>query len=255
VSEPPPPFREIPPPPPEPNGSGGGGVAIPASGEPMWGPGEALLGVLIAVAVAILGGIPVFLIAGDEGTDATLLSQLLLELAFLTGAFTFALRVAGNDWLAAARRLGLRRPQVAWIGLTLGGLGAYFATAILLSALGADAEQVDVTEELGFDASVLGAIAAGVLIVLVAPIVEEIFFRGFFFAGMRTKMRPELAMLISGLFFGAIHLTTGNLVVGLQLSVLGVILAYLYNRTGSLWSPIALHMVNNALAFGYLVSS
>ena len=40
----------------------------------------------------------------------------------------------------------------------------------------------------------------------------------------------------------------------LQLAVLGIVLAWLYERTGSLWPPIALHVFNNALAFAVLVS-
>jgi membrane protease YdiL (CAAX protease family) len=57
--------------------------------------------------------------------------------------------------------------------------------------------------------------------------------------------------VISGLIFGGIHLEFFKLV---QLAVLGVILALLFEKTRSLWPPIILHAVNNSLAFAYLMS-
>jgi len=57
--------------------------------------------------------------------------------------------------------------------------------------------------------------------------------------------------LLSGLLFGAIHLQFFKLV---QLAILGVILALLFEKTRSLWPPIILHAVNNSLAFAYLLS-
>jgi len=57
--------------------------------------------------------------------------------------------------------------------------------------------------------------------------------------------------LLSALIFGAIHFEFFKLV---QLSILGVILALLFEKTGSLWSPITLHAINNTLAYIYLLS-
>ena len=51
-----------------------------------------------------------------------------------------------------------------------------------------DPEQSDVADQLGFDSSTIAAIVAGLLIVVVAPFCEEIFFRGFFFAGLRSRL-------------------------------------------------------------------
>jgi membrane protease YdiL (CAAX protease family) len=61
--------------------------------------------------------------------------------------------------------------------------------------------------------------------------------------------------LISALLFGAVHLSDANLIAGLQLAVLGLVLATVYERTDSLWSNIAVHMFNNAIAFTLLVST
>jgi membrane protease YdiL (CAAX protease family) len=59
---------------------------------------------------------------------------------------------------------------------------------------------------------------------------------------------PRLAAaLVSGLIFGALHATTGITAVP-PLMVFGVILALLYEKTGSIWPGILLHMLNNSIA-------
>ena len=93
------------------------------------------------------------------------------------------------------------------------------------------------------------------LIVIVAPVSEEVFFRGFMFAGLRRSMPLWIAAVISAVVWGSLHLTGGNVGVAIQLAVFGVILAYLYERSGSLWAPIMAHGLNNAIAFLYLVTN
>ncbi len=86
-----------------------------------------------------------------------------------------------------------------------------------------------------------------VLACLVGPVVEEIFFRGVLFPALRTRMSRVVAMLISGSMFAAVHT---NPIGFLPIVILGCLLADLYERTGSLFSPIAVHMVHNALLVG-----
>ncbi len=217
-----------------------------------WGPREAVLGIFVVLGGLFIGGLAVFAIAGDSGLDFTIGNQLVLEGAFLGAAIFFASKAGAPS---IARALGLRAPRGPWVGLTVGAFFAYLIFAALFATLLADPEQIDVADELGFDTSAFGAISAGILIVGLAPLAEEVFFRGFFYGGLRTRMPAWAAVIASGLFFGVIHVTTGNLAVVVQLTVLGVVLALLYERTGSLWPAIAVHLVNNALAFTVLVSS
>ena len=89
----------------------------------------------------------------------------------------------------------------------------------------------------------------------VAPVAEEIFFRGFFFAGLRRSLPFWAAALISGAVFGVIHLSTGDFGVAGQLAIFGIVLAWLYEEHDSLVPAIALHVLNNAIAFTFLVSA
>ena len=85
------------------------------------------------------------------------------------------------------------------------------------------------------------------MIAIVAPFAEEIFFRGFVFAGLRTRLSLWPAALISGGLFGLVHAPSGITTV-VPLAIIGVVFAWLYERTGSLWLAIIAHAINNALA-------
>ncbi len=93
-----------------------------------------------------------------------------------------------------------------------------------------------------------GAVPVQVLlIVIAAPISEEVCFRGMLFGGLRERLPRIAAALISGLIFGGLHAITGISAVP-PLIVFGFILALLYEKTGSIVPGILLHMLNNSVA-------
>lgn len=84
-----------------------------------------------------------------------------------------------------------------------------------------------------------------VLVGLVVPIGEEIFFRGLTYGALRSMMNRHTAALVSALFFAALHLEP---VEFLPILILGTILAYVYDFTGSLVPGMIAHAVNNLTA-------
>ena len=82
-----------------------------------------------------------------------------------------------------------------------------------------------------------------VLVVAAAPLAEESIFRGVLFAGLRRRMRFGGAALISALVFAGAH---GQLVALAPIAILGIVLAYVYERTGSLWASAITHACFNA---------
>lgn len=187
-----------------------------------------------------------------ESVAARLVLQALLAVTLVGIAFVVAAGRAGG--VASPRALGLRRPLRSWLGLAAAAYLGYIVFALVYSSL-VHPEQEDVTRELGFGHGALGTIAAGLLIVIAAPISEEIFFRGFIFGGFRRRLAFPAAALLSALIFGFSHYTgAGSIAVVPQLALLGFALAWLYEETGSIYPPIAVHAVNNALAFAILTS-
>ena len=86
--------------------------------------------------------------------------------------------------------------------------------------------------------------------VVLAPVVEEVFFRGFFYRALRSRFSWALAAALDGVVFGVIHWTGAATLSLLPLfMVLGFIFCAVYERTGSLYTSIAIHALNNALAF------
>ena len=84
----------------------------------------------------------------------------------------------------------------------------------------------------------LMAIAA----VIAAPLCEEIVFRGYLYAAAKRFAGPWAAGICSALVFAAAH---GSLAALLPLFVFGCLLVFIYERTGSLWAPIAVHFCFN----------
>lgn len=83
-------------------------------------------------------------------------------------------------------------------------------------------------------------------IVFLAPVFEEIFYRGFFYSALRKKYSAKWAILISGIAFGLLHGYIFNL---LNILVLGFVTAYLYEKRRTLTSPCALHIFWNSMAY------
>ena len=86
--------------------------------------------------------------------------------------------------------------------------------------------------------------------VIVAPIAEELIFRGYFYGILRRFAGRVPAILISSLLFAAIHLHLPSM---LGLGLLAIILCLLYERTGSLWANILMHATFNALSIVMLL--
>lgn len=264
MSEPPPPppiSQAPPPPPPSPpppaekrrRGPFGDAVGLPYI---EWTPVTVLLGVMTAIGIMIVGTAPVAIADPDlESVAAKDIAQLMVGVAFFFGGLIFALTTTGGKLKAALRALGFR--DMAWrqVGLGLVTWLFYLVCAYALTLV-LDPQQEDVTKDIGGDdGGTLAMIIAGILIIVIAPISEEVFFRGFMFAGLRRRLPIWGAAIISGAVWGSLHLSAGNVDVAIQLTIFGVILAYAYEQSGSLWTPIVGHTLNNAIAFIYLVTS
>lgn len=90
----------------------------------------------------------------------------------------------------------------------------------------------------------------GLVAVGVAPVAEELFFRGILYPTIKQGGHPRIALWGTSLFFAAIH---ANLMTFLPLTVLALVFVLLYERTGNLLAPIAAHAVFNLANFLWLV--
>ena len=167
--------------------------------------------------------------------------QLATALAFLMVPMAIAAQQGAGTLGEVLRRLGVRGFRPSALGWVAATIGAYLLFAILYSLLIVEPKQEDIAD--GF-----GPIGVQVLlIVIAAPISEEICFRGFLYGGLRERYPRLAAALLAGVVFGALHALTGITAVP-PLIVFGFLLSLLYEKTGSIVPGILLHMLNNSVA-------
>ncbi|MBI1976200.1 MAG: CPBP family intramembrane metalloprotease [Candidatus Omnitrophica bacterium] len=88
-----------------------------------------------------------------------------------------------------------------------------------------------------------------VLVSVLGPFFEELFFRGLLYNALRKRMGSMTALWLNSSLFAAVH---ANLFGFLPILVLGALLTLLYQKTGSLAAPITVHVLHNSLMVGFL---
>lgn len=124
---------------------------------------------------------------------------------------------------------------------------------IVLEAFGALVREQDVLQE--FRATVEAGDSRQVLMfaltaTVLAPVTEEILFRGVFFGGLATRWGFFPAALASSVVFGGVHF---SLSASFPLFLVGLILCYLYRRTGSIYPPIVYHAIFNGVTLAIVL--
>ncbi|MDN5275984.1 MAG: rane protein of unknown function [Candidatus Saccharibacteria bacterium] len=172
------------------------------------------------------------------------------------------LLVIGLPWWIGKRRttkddLGLQRPlgwnDVVWA--PIGYMGYIILTAVLTTIVMHLIPAFDITSEqnTGFGGVTQNYeyVLAFLTLVIVAPIAEEVLFRGFLFGKLRKVAPLWLAVIVTSALFGLAHFdpvnNTWNLVV--DTFALSIVMCLLRIKTNGLWAPILLHMIKNGLAF------
>jgi membrane protease YdiL (CAAX protease family) len=111
---------------------------------------------------------------------------------------------------------------------------------IILMALGVDTQGDSIMKMFAGLDTLFWFFLAGVVL---APLVEEVFFRGFLFQGFRQRYGWVAAMLISSAIFALAHVDPVSFI---PTFVLGSVLAYVYHRSNSVWPGVILHFLVNA---------
>lgn len=168
-------------------------------------------------------------------------------------------------WLVRRRQIGLsiiglgRKPAWRDLKYTLLGFGGFIVLLIITSGL------INVflphinnqPQDLGFNnLKTTGDNAlAFFALVLLPPLGEEPLVRGYLFGGLRARWPFLPTLLVTSLLFGIAHLEFGNSAplvwgAGIETFVLSCVLCYMREKSGALYAGMAVHMLNNMLAFG-----
>ena len=209
------------------------------------------LGFATLFAVFLVSQVALGIVIAATGADVDdtpawfdLTAAVILQSGLIGGALIAARAIKPlHPW-----QFGLRAtPFVRAIGWAALGMVVFYLSAALWVAVVGAPEQ-STAEDIGAEESDLALIAAGVMFIYIAPVVEEMFFRGFFYGSLRSRLPTGWAALICGVVFGAIHFGSGASAVPI-LMVLGVIFCLVREKTGSLYPCIGMHAFNNTLAY------
>ncbi|MDQ6778852.1 MAG: CPBP family intramembrane metalloprotease [Actinomycetota bacterium] len=237
----------------------GGRAAAPVDGTAPFRWWAAPAAIVLGLGLGLIGDIVVSIIGAAGGANVShpgpavnIAADVVFDLGFVAAAIYIA-RVLG--W-TAPRAFGFRRAslgRVLWM-LPLAAVVYFTATAAYASLLNLHGSE-QLPKGLGSPKDTAAMIGVGVFVTVIAPICEEFFFRGFIFGQLRSWLRsrwwgPWVAAILSGLLFGAAHTGSAAVKYLVPLAFLGFVLCIVRWKTGSLYPGMAMHSVNNSLAFG-----
>ena len=185
-----------------------------------------------------------------DGVLAIILGSVLLPVALLAAAWVFGIRRYG----VSLDMLGFRRTShtaIAWLPLVALSIGL-FATAVyalVVEGLGIDILVPDQGLEKIAALDGIAMLPIFAIVGLLAPFAEEVFFRGFLLAALAPMIGGLRGAVVSAAIFSAAHMHVGTL---FPIFVMGMLLAWLYLRTGSIWPSFVAHAAQNLLALAFL---
>mgnify|MGYP006433290787 CR=1 FL=1 len=206
-----------------------------------WGLQDVWLGIVCLVAWMLIAfGVAVIVRQMHwSGLSTPLLAA--LELMLFLPVWWLAVRQYGARW----RDLGLSGFRLRYLGLGV----VLFVPVLWISAVYETwLAQKGLEMQPGLEQVLSGApfpVLLAVTVVVLAPLAEEVFFRGFLFAGLAKRFSWPIAAVLSAFLFALLHVQP--LAVA-PLFLLGLLFAVLYQRSGSIWPAILLHATLNTLA-------
>lgn len=176
--------------------------------------------------------------------DRTSVEAMAGQLAFYGVAISITLLVLAGGRSVRVSELGWRRPSVNWLlasvplavaGLAIAGILVGISGSLLRTS---DNQQCQVVQQ-QYGHSLLLALP---VVCIAAPIVEETVFRGVIYRWLRGVLPLGYAMALSAAVFAVAHAIS---VLFLPLMGLGILLAWIYERSRSLWPGVLVHALFN----------
>jgi len=225
-----------------------------------WGMGDAVLGIVASIVLSNLGVVVALGVTGNETLDdLSIVALALLNIPLwlgLLGAVRNASRRKGLGSLRDDFGFAMRPADVP-VGLAAGfalQLVTIAVTYPVYRLLGIDTDQVGKTAENLADRAVSAPQVAVlvVMVVLIAPVVEELFYRGLVLRSMERRWGTAVAVGASSLLFASLHFQWFDL---LPLTLAGLAFALMRVRSGRLGPAIWTHVGFNLVAVISLVAS
>lgn len=205
------------------------------------------------VAAQLLVGWLTILIVGknNAGSPAVTAIYSLISYLLALALIIFVPTRFVKKWKTSREELGLKELPT-WTDIGLAPVG-FVVSLILAAGLAAVFSifpwfNINEAQNVGFSAYLAGGekLVAFVTLVILAPTVEEVIFRGFLYGKLRVKLGAVSSILITSLIFAILHFQWN---VGVNVFALSVVLCTLREVTGTIYASILTHMIKNGVAF------
>ena len=221
---------------------------------PRWGLGDAAVGYLAAIVLSTLtGGLWIGVTGQDDASLGLIVVSLAGQWVGLAGAVLVASRQKGSGRLDEDFGLRVEARDIL-PGVAAGLLSQFLLIPLLylpFRALNPDLDLSSEARRITGLASGGGIVLLAVCILLVAPLVEELFFRGLLQRALTRRFGPGWGIAVSSLAFGVAHYQPVQL---LGLVAFGLVLALLAERAGRLGPSLVAHTAFNAATVILLVA-
>lgn len=218
-----------------------------------WSVSDAAKGILIVLVANILVAsliAPVVLRFGPDIGVVRLLVSVALQGAVFVAVWLFGPWKYGKSWLALGLGPGVRKAIPRGVATFLAIFGLSIVYTSVVSAVG-----LDILDPPGLPREINENLVSEVvgfgLVVGLAPVTEELFFRGFLLPAFAAQLGFFKGAGLVSLLFALGHLSVGLFVPAF---VSGMVLAYAYRATGSLWTSWVAHAMQNSVAFAAVVT-
>lgn len=200
----------------------------------------------------IVAGIPTVITLGTPLNPGDIGANI-VEAAFYIGGLAVLVPMLERISHRTLSQLGVRPlDKFSW-GIVGVSLVALLAMQVIYQAiLGAFHQENHI--QAGFEHFRVTSPASAIMVLvtgaIIAPVAEELFFRGLIFNALATRMPMLVAALISGVLFGLGH---GDLVLFPALTLFGILQAIFYRISGNLIVPMIVHAANNAIFLALMI--
>ena len=231
-----------------------------------WTPHDVLVGVLLFIGVFVILPLPVALplvFLFDPDSTPVLAVSIVASAPIYLAVAWIAVRMTFGKYGGGWERLGATPPTRATLGWAAAAFMASLTVSMIYAAVvslfGIDALSQDCADQVpeSIRGSALLLAMSGFLAVIFAPVCEELFFRGFVFPGLASAWGPVAGHVASGHHFGSAHLL-GNPTLYksmIQFSAIGMVFAFVYWRSGSIFSSMLAHFAFNLIGIVTIAST
>lgn len=204
----------------------------------------AWLTILSKLAILPAGLTPLFISDSVSANTVTFLISLAVECSLLYWIVRkYHLRLSA----LGLRRFNLGR-SLLYIVLFYAGFVAVLSGVFVLISWLAPIINLSEPQKTGFEFGKHGhgLIFSFIVTVMIAPVIEEVYFRGFLLPAITKTTGIVLGAMLTSIIFGVLHFQANVIIYTF---ILGLFLSFLYYKLGSIIPGIGLHMVNNLIAF------